>query len=146
MAGEFSGHIFIGDRYFGYDDAIYAGMRLVEIMKVTDKGIEQLLSDVPGTYATPEIRIECREDEKREIVEKVVARFKAYRYDGGSRYTIRDLNMTDGVRVLFEKGWALVRWSNTQPVIVVRVEAGDEESLQGYKEFVEGEIREVSAR
>lgn len=146
IAGEFSGHIFIGDRYFGYDDAIYAGLRLVEIMKITGKGLEELLLDVPRTYATPELRIECQEDEKKEIVERIVVRFREYKCDGGSPYTIRDLNTTDGVRILFEKGWVLVRSSNTQPVIVMRVEAGDEDSLRQYKEFVEEEINKVSAR
>ena len=140
LAGEFSGHIFIGDRYFGYDDAVYAGLRLVEIMKKTGKDLVELLSGVPQMCSTPEIRIECPEDRKKEIVGKIVAKFHGYKADGGPR-KIEDLNVTDGVRVRFEKGWALVRSSNTQPVIVVRVEARDEESLEDYKSFVEDELR-----
>ncbi len=146
MAGEFSGHIFIGDRYFGYDDAIYAGLRLMEIIKITGKGLEELLRDVPETYSTPEIRIECQEEEKEEIVGKVVVRFREYKCDGGSPYAIRDLDTTDGVRILFEKGWVLVRSSNTQPVIVMRAEAGDADSLRQYREFVEEEVRKASGK
>ncbi len=142
LAGEFSGHIFVGDRYFGYDDAVYAGLRLIGIMKETGKDLVELLSDVPQMCSTPEIRIECSEDRKKEIVGEVVENFRGYKAVGGPR-KIEDLNVTDGVRVRFEKGWALVRSSNTQPVIVVRVEALDEESLEDYKSFVEDELRKT---
>ncbi len=143
LAGEFSGHIFIGDRYFGYDDAIYTTLRLVEIMKTTGKNVEQLLSDVPKMCCTPEIRIDCPDDKKKELVDGVVALFREYRKNGKSQYSVRDVNTIDGVRVLFEKGWVLVRASNTQPVIVMRAEAEDEKSLLQYKSFVEKEIETV---
>lgn len=104
IAGEFSGHIFMGDRYFGYDDAIYATLRLIEIMKTTGKNVSELLSDVPKMCSTPEIRIECHEDNKKEIVEAVVAKFQKYRGNGGSPYRIRELSMIDGVRILLDGG------------------------------------------
>ncbi|HYA32131.1 MAG TPA: phosphomannomutase/phosphoglucomutase, partial [Thermodesulfovibrionales bacterium] len=140
LAGEFSGHIFIGDRYFGYDDAIYTTLRLAEIMKTTGKNMKDLLSDVPGRYGTPEMRIDCPDDRKKGVVGEVVERFLEYRKNGKSAQRILDLNTIDGVRVRFEKGWALVRASNTQPVIVMRAEAEDEGSLAGYRTFVEEEI------
>jgi len=145
IAGEFSGHIFMGDRYFGYDDAIYTTLRLIEIMKSTGRDVGELLSDVPRMYSTPEIRIECHEDRKRETVGRIVAKFWKYRNNGGSPYRIKDLSTIDGVRVLFERGWGLVRSSNTQPVIVVRAEARDEDTLDNYRHFIEAELREASS-
>lgn len=142
IAGEFSGHIFIKDRYFGYDDAIYATLRLIEIMKNTGEDIKGLLSDIPEMFYTPEIRLDCPEDKKKEIVESIVTRFMDYRENGGSPYRIKDLSTIDGVRVVFDKGWGLIRSSNTQPVIVMRVEAEDEESLNDYREFLEKELKE----
>jgi phosphomannomutase/phosphoglucomutase len=143
IAGEFSGHIFIKDRYFGYDDAIYATLRLIEIMKNTGEDIKGLLSDMPEMFYTPEIRLDCPEDKKKEIVESIVTRFMDYRENGGSPYRIRDLNTIDGVRVVFDKGWGLIRSSNTQPVIVMRVEAEDKESLNDYKKFLEKELKKA---
>lgn len=143
IAGEFSGHIFIGDRYFGYDDAIYTTLRLVEIMKVTGLDIRGLLAGIPETHYTPEIRIDCPEDRKRDVVERIVAQFREYKDNGKSPYRIKDLNTTDGVRVVFEKGWGLVRTSNTQPVVVMRVEAEDEVSLKNYRTFLEKEFKEA---
>jgi len=143
LAGEFSGHIFIAERYFGYDDAIYTTLRLVEIMKKGGRNIKDLLSDVPAMFFTPEIRMDCPEDLKKKVVEGVVKRFLQYREKGGSPYPIRDVNTIDGVRVVFDKGWGLVRMSNTQPVMVMRFEAEDEESLQSYRKFMEQEIKQV---
>jgi phosphomannomutase/phosphoglucomutase len=143
IAGEFSGHIFIGERYFGYDDAIYATLRLIEIMKNTEKDIKGLLSDIPEMFYTPEIRLDCPEDKKKEIVESIVTRFMDYRENGSSPYRIKDLNTIDGVRIIFDKGWGLIRASNTQPVIVMRVEAEDKESLNDYKIFLEKEFKEA---
>ena len=145
LAGEFSGHIFIADRYFGYDDAIFTTLRLVEIMKKSGRDIRELLSDVPMMCFTPEIRIDCPEDLKKKVVEGVVRRFLLYREKGGSPYPIRDVNTIDGVRVVFDKGWGLVRMSNTQPVMVMRFEAEDEQSLWNYRKFMEEEIKQVKA-
>jgi phosphomannomutase/phosphoglucomutase len=146
LAGEFSGHIFIGDRYFGYDDAVYTTLRLIEIIKESGRDVGALLSDVPKMFFTPEIRIDCPEDLKGRVVEGVVRRFVDYRDKGGSPHAIREIDTTDGVRVVFENGWGLVRVSNTQPVIVIRFEAEDEESLKGYRMFIEDELRKVSSK
>ena len=143
LAGEFSGHIFMGDDYFGYDDAIYATLRLVEIMKKSGKDLKELLSDIPKMSFTPEIRIDCPDTRKREVVERVAARFRGYRSNGGGSYPISDIDTIDGIRVLFAKGWALLRSSNTQPALVLRVEAQDQESLNAYKAFMEDEIRKA---
>ncbi|HXX81571.1 MAG TPA: phosphomannomutase/phosphoglucomutase [Thermodesulfovibrionales bacterium] len=143
LAGEFSGHIFIADRYFGYDDAIFTTFRLVEIMKKGGRDIRELLSDVPSMCFTPEIRMDCPEDLKKTVVEGVVKRFLLYREEGGSPYPIRDVNTIDGVRVVFDKGWGLVRMSNTQPVMVMRFEAEDGESLKNYRRFIEKELHQA---
>jgi phosphomannomutase/phosphoglucomutase len=141
LAGEFSGHIFIADRYFGYDDAIYTTLRLVEIMKESGKGLRGLLSGVPEMVYTPEIRVDCPEERKKKAVDQVVKTFLDYMQNGGSPFLIKEINTIDGVRVVFENGWGLVRVSNTQPVIVMRFEATDRESLNGYRSFMEGEVK-----
>lgn len=143
LAGEFSGHIFIGDRYFGYDDAIYTTLRLVEIMKRSGRDIRSLLSDIPRMFFTPEIRLDCPEEMKKKVVEQVVKKFLAYRDIGASPFPIRDIDTIDGVRVVFEKGWGLARVSNTQPVIVMRFEATDEKSLNEYRQFFEREVEAI---
>ncbi|MDP3048820.1 MAG: phosphomannomutase/phosphoglucomutase, partial [Thermodesulfovibrionales bacterium] len=143
LAGEFSGHIFIKDRYFGYDDAIYTTLRLIEIMKTTGKDIKELLSDVPKTYHTPEIRINCSDDKKKDVVEQVVSKFIKYKENGNAPYYIRDINTIDGIRVVFDRGWGLIRSSNTQPVVVMRIEAEDEKSMEDYKMFLEKEFKEA---
>lgn len=143
IAGEFSGHIFIKDRYFGYDDAIYTTLRLIEIMKTTGKDIKELLSDVPKMSYTPEIRIDCPDSKKKDVVERVVSKFMKYRENGNAPYHIGDLTTIDGIRVVFDKGWGLIRASNTQPVVVMRVEAEDERSLNDYKMFLESEFKDA---
>jgi phosphomannomutase/phosphoglucomutase len=133
LAGEMSGHLFFADRYYGYDDAIYAACRLVEILDSSGKKVSELLADVPRTVITPEIRRDCPDDKKFEIVEKVTAYFKA-------KY---DVNDVDGVRILYPDGWGLVRASNTQPVLVLRFEAETESRLQEIQAEVEKVIQEV---
>jgi phosphomannomutase/phosphoglucomutase len=113
LAGEMSGHIFFNDRFFGFDDALYTTCRVLEILSSTDKEFSELLAGVPETFATPELRLDCDEQLKFEIP-SVVAREYADDYE---------VNTIDGVRVKFDDGWGLVRASNTQPVLVVRVEA-----------------------
>ncbi len=122
LAGEMSGHIFFNDRFFGFDDALYATCRLVEIMSNTDKTLSELLSDVPTTFATPELRRECAESVKFQIPSLVADLFK-------SDY---EVNTIDGVRINFKDGWGLVRASNTQPVLVMRVEAQTPEDRDRY--------------
>ncbi|MBU0515395.1 MAG: phosphomannomutase, partial [Proteobacteria bacterium] len=131
LAGEMSGHMFFADRYFGYDDAIYASARLLEILSAIDEPLSSLLADVPVRYTTPEIRVECPDDIKFRVVEKVAAIARA-----------RGLEFidVDGVRLTFPDGWGLVRASNTQPVLVLRFEAPTEERANEIRELVESLI------
>jgi phosphomannomutase/phosphoglucomutase len=145
LAGEFSGHIFIADDYFGFDDALYTTCRLVEIMKKSGYGIRELLADIPRTVYTPEIRIECREDLKQSIVERLTILCKDYEISGKSPVPIKRIYDIDGARIVFEKGWGLVRSSNTQPVIVMRFEAEDQESLDVYRSFLEDALGAIQA-
>jgi len=146
LAGEFSGHIFIADDYFGFDDAIYTTCRLVEIMKKSGNGMRELLADIPVTVYTPEIRVECREDQKKSIVEKLSIMCKDYAKSGNSPVPIKRIYDIDGARVVFERGWGLVRSSNTQPVIVMRFEAEDQESLRIYRSFLEDALIAIRAK
>ncbi len=143
LAGEFSGHIFIADDYFGFDDALYTTFRLVEIMKTSGQGIHELLADIPRMFYTPELRVDCRDDQKKAVVEKLVDRCKEYALSGNGPIPIKKIYDIDGARVVFEKGWGLVRSSNTQPVIVMRFEAEDEDALNRYRSFLEGELEET---
>lgn len=136
LAGEMSGHMFFADRYFGYDDAIYASCRLLEILGATGKTISELLSDVPKTYTTPEIRVPCPDDKKFEVVKDVTAYFR-------QRQKIIDI---DGARVLFEGGWGLVRASNTQPVLVLRFEAFSPDRLSEIRSQVESILTDIQNR
>jgi phosphomannomutase/phosphoglucomutase len=131
LGGEMSGHIFFADRYFGYDDAIYASCRLIELLSKTDRELSQLLEDVPKTMITPEIRVECRDEIKFKVVEIVKEELK-------KDHPVIDV---DGVRVKFEDGWGLVRASNTQPVLVLRFEALTEKRLQEIKKLVEDKVQ-----
>ncbi len=133
LGGEMSGHIFFADRYFGYDDAIYASCRLIEILSKTDKKLSGLLSDVPKTLITPEIRVDCPDEIKFRVVEGVR---EALRKD----HPVVDV---DGVRVTFEDGWGLVRASNTQPALVLRFEASTQDRLNEIKQFVESKVQEA---
>jgi phosphomannomutase/phosphoglucomutase len=134
LAGEMSGHIFFADRYFGYDDAIYASLRLLEILaeKGSPYSVKKLLEGVSGMVSTPEIRFETPDEVKFKIVEKAKTAFKDY--------PVIDI---DGVRVNFPDGWGLIRASNTQPALVMRFEAKDEQSLKRIREFVEGELKKL---
>ena len=131
LAGEMSGHMFFADRYFGFDDAIYAACRLLEIVSNSSQGVAQMLSDVPPTVVTPEIRVQCDDDKKFEVVEKVRRHFK-------ERRQVIDV---DGARILFPNGWGLVRASNTQDVLVLRFEAQDQASLEAIRAEVEEQVR-----
>ncbi len=133
LAGEMSGHMFFADRYLGFDDAIYATLRLLEIIADTGKTVSELLSDIPKTHNTPEIRVECPDDVKFRVVEKVTDYFRR-------NYNVIDI---DGVRVLFDDGWGLVRASNTQPALVLRFEAMNTERLKEIRMLVESKLEEV---
>ena len=133
LAGEMSGHIFFADRYFGFDDATYASCRLLEILTKTGKKISELLSDVPQTFTTPEIRVECPDNKKFAVVQKVTDFFR-------EQYNVIDI---DGVRVLFEDGWGLVRASNTQPALVLRFEAISEDRLSEIRNLIESVLADI---
>lgn len=141
LAGEFSGHIFIGDDYFGFDDALFTTFRLIEIMKKTGQGIDGLLFGVPRMKYTPEIRIDCPDDVKERVVAELLARFREYAATGTGPIPVKSISDIDGVKAVFSKGWALARMSNTQPVVVMRFEAEDDESLSRYRDFMEAEFR-----
>ena len=138
LAGEMSGHIFFNDRFFGFDDAIYATCRVMEILSATGGGttLSSLLGDVPETFATPELRVECDEAIKFELPGQVAAHFAGQGLE---------VNTIDGARVHFEHGWGLVRASNTQPVLVMRVEASSQELCDAYLERLNEALRVAAA-
>lgn len=136
FTGEMSGHMFFKDEYFGYDDALYACARLLRIVAGSGKSLNELLSDVPKTFATPEIRVVCPEEEKLSYVEKARAYFK----EKGN-----NLLEVDGVRVSFGNGWGLVRASNTGPELIVRCESKTEEGLEVIKREIFSSIHPLKA-
>ena len=130
LACEVSGHIFFNDRYFGFDDAIYATFRILELLK-EGIDIDAELDALPETYATEELKIETTETEKFKIIEKMAELLKN---PPANFPKITDIVTVDGLRVIFEDGWGLVRASNTTPVLVTRFEAKDEATAMRYKE------------
>jgi len=135
LAGEMSGHIFFGHRWLGFDDGIYSSARLVELLSKTDQPLSALLADVPRTFSTPELRVDCPEEKKFELVRRAQAWFSA-------RYKTITV---DGVRVEFPDGWGLVRASNTQPILVLRFEATSEARLAEIRALVEGQVTRLLA-
>ena len=135
MAGEMSGHLFFADRYFGYDDAVYAGARLLEILSHTEGPLSDLLADLPPTVFTPEIRLDCPDEKKFAVVRALTEEFKR-------THDVVDL---DGARIGFAHGWALVRGSNTQPVIVMRFEADTQAHLDEMRRLVEARAQSLIA-
>ena len=136
LAGEMSGHMFFGGDYFGFDDAIFAAARLLEIVSGRPFGLAGHLADLPKTFATPEIRVDAPEEEKFAIVERAAGYFAA-------RYPV---NTIDGVRITFPKGWGLLRASNTQAILVLRFEATDPAALDAYRGEVVGWLAEQGVR
>jgi phosphomannomutase/phosphoglucomutase len=126
LAGEMSGHMFFADRYYGFDDALYAACRLIEIVANSGKPLSAQLAGLPPMVSTPEIRVDCGDEIKFQVVARVAEAFR------GKREVI-DI---DGVRVKFPHGWGLVRASNTQPVLVMRFEASREDLLEDYRKEV----------
>lgn len=135
LAGEMSGHIFFKHRYFGFDDALYASARLVEIVSKHSGQMSSLLSGLPHMVSTPEIRVDCPEEIKFEIAKEAQSAFPEFKVD-----TI------DGVRISFDKGWGLVRASNTQPVLVMRFEAESDDLIEAYKKTVVDRIEDIKGR
>ena len=131
FGGEMSGHVFFADRNYGYDDAPYAALRVVEILAKTGKTIPELLAGLPDAFNTPEIRIDTTEEKKVLIVEKMIEAFP------GGEGTDYKVDFTDGIRLSFKDGWALCRSSNTQPVVVVRYESSTQAGLDQIRNRVE---------
>lgn len=129
FGGELSGHVFFADRNYGYDDALYAGLRIVEMVAKAGS-VKNLLKDFPIAYNTPELRIDTTEDKKRSIVKKLQ---ETYSKDT-DRYKV---NQIDGVRISYHDGWALARASNTQPVLVLRFESTTPEGLKRIQTEIE---------
>lgn len=143
LAGEMSGHLFFADRYFGYDDAIYASLRLLEILANDSRPLSAMLADVPKTFATPELRVDCPDAIKFHVVAEVTKHFKAAGHD------VLDI---DGARISFggkdggPPKWGLVRASNTGPLLVMRFEAGSSEELDAIRRQVEATVLEERAK
>jgi phosphomannomutase/phosphoglucomutase len=127
LAGEMSGHIFFADRFYGFDDATYAGARLLEILSKTDKPLSQLFEGIPQTFSTPELRIDCPDNIKVAVVANVSEHFAQ----------TRKVITIDGARIIFEHGWGLVRASNTQAILVLRFEASSPKHLAAIRSEVE---------
>jgi phosphomannomutase/phosphoglucomutase len=133
LAGEMSGHMFFADRYRGYDDALYAACRLIEIVAASGGPLSLQTAGLPKTLSTPELRVDCPDEVKFKVVERVKKHFQA----------LRPTVDVDGVRVLFDHGWGLVRGSNTQPILVLRFEAADVEQLKAYRAEVEAVVAQA---
>ncbi|HEY3489766.1 MAG TPA: phosphomannomutase/phosphoglucomutase [Candidatus Deferrimicrobiaceae bacterium] len=132
IAGEMSGHIFFKDRFLGFDDAIYASGRLFEIVASADRPLSALLADLPPVVSTPEIRVDCPDDRKFDVVTRVAAIVAP---------KANEVISVDGVRALFDGGWGLVRASNTQPVLVLRFEGKDQATVDGIRAIMEAAVR-----
>ena len=133
LAGEMSGHMFFADRYFGYDDALYAACRLIEIVAKSGKPLSAQLAGLPKLMSTPEIRVDCPDETKFAVVARVAEQFRK----------THDVIDVDGVRVLFGEGWGLLRASNTQPVLVMRFEAANAALLASYQAEVEAALAQA---
>ncbi|MBE0602915.1 MAG: phosphomannomutase/phosphoglucomutase [Deltaproteobacteria bacterium] len=131
LAGEMSGHVFFGDRYLGFDDAIYASTRLFEIMAKESRPLSALLADLPPVVSTPEIRIDCPDEIKFRVVKEVAEAVAPQ---------AREVIAVDGIRALFDGGWGLVRASNTQPVLVLRFEGRDDEAVGRIRAVMEAAV------
>ena len=136
LAGEMSGHMFFGGDWYGFDDALFAAARLLRYVAEQGGPLSRLLADLPVTIATPELRVDCPDERKFEIVERAARHFAA-------KYPVSTL---DGVRISFTEGWGLLRASNTQPVLVLRFEATTPAALTAYRAEVEDWLAAQSVR
>ena len=135
LAGEMSGHMFFGEGFYGHDDALYGAARLLRIIADSGRTVRELLADVPEFVSTPEIRVDCDDTRKFDLVRDAVAHFRA-------RHDVIDV---DGVRVEYGDGWGLIRASNTQPIIVTRFEARTAARLTDIRREMDGWLRELGA-
>lgn len=135
LAGEMSGHLFFADRWFGFDDGLYAAARLCELLSRSEKPLSSFLADLPQVYSTPEIRVDCADEQKFDVVERAIRRFREQGLD------VVDV---DGARVRFPDGWALIRASNTQPVLVLRFEASTEPRRDELEGWMRDELAQIA--
>jgi phosphomannomutase/phosphoglucomutase len=133
LAGEMSGHIFFADRFYGFDDATYAGARVLEILSNANKKLSELLSDLPQTFSTPELRVPCSDETKFDVVRQIADEFSK----------TNKVITIDGARIIFENGWGLVRPSNTQAILVLRFEADSQQHLDEIRDLVEARVGEL---
>jgi phosphomannomutase/phosphoglucomutase len=132
VGGEMSGHFYFMDDYFGFDDGIFASCRLLQLLANTDRSLSELVGALPRYHSTPEIRAECSEKDKFTIVKELTSYFKEH---------FETINV-DGIRILFENGWALIRASNTQPILVLRFEAKTGERMKEIQKIVRDKLRD----
>jgi len=132
LAGEMSGHFFFADRYYGYDDGIYAGLRMTELLSEGKQKLSDIITALPKFYSTPEIRVHCPEDRKFAIVKEVTESFQKKKYD---------VVTVDGARVQFGDGWGLIRASNTEPALILRFEAKTPERLREIEKTIKDELK-----
>ena len=131
LAGEMSGHMFFTEGFYGHDDALYGAARLLRIVAESGRTVRELLADVPPFVTTPEIRVECGDERKFDLVEKAVQYFKS----------THDVIDVDGARVLFGDGWGLIRASNTQAILVARFEATTQARCDEIRAEMEGWLK-----
>ncbi|HEY3700162.1 MAG TPA: phosphomannomutase/phosphoglucomutase, partial [Spongiibacteraceae bacterium] len=137
LGGEFSGHIFFNERWFGFDDGMYAAARLIEILSTSDPNLDAQLSTLPATVSTPELKIEATEQAKFDLIERLLANGK---FGEGKLTTL------DGVRVDFPDGWGLVRASNTTPALTLRFEADNEAALARIQTLFKDQLGAIDPR
>ena len=127
FGGEMSGHIFFADRYYGYDDAVYVSLRLIEILSKTDLSLSEIVAGIPTYFSTPELRFECKNDQEKFNIMNDLKDYFSKKYS---------CSTIDGIKVFIDEGWGLLRASNTQPVIVCRIEGKSEQELDNIKEII----------
>lgn len=133
LGGEMSGHIFLGEDYYGFDDGVFVAGRIVQILAAGDQALSQIMQTVPVLYATPEYRPHCPDERKQPVIDAVHAQLK-------DQYPINDV---DGIRVTFDNGWGLLRYSNTEPVLSMRFEGETEADALAYKQIVQDALKQV---
>lgn len=134
LAGEMSGHIFFSDKYYGYDDAIYAALRLIDLCSTSNKSVSEMLSEIPKMYNTPEIRIKVDEEKKYKIIKEI----KDKLVSSGIKF-----NDIDGIRVTTELGWWLLRNSNTEAALIIRCEAQSKPKLKKLVGYLSSLLKEI---
>ncbi len=134
LAGEMSGHIFFSEGYYGFDDALYSAVKVLEILNENKKKLSELVDEIPNAFNTPEIRIECKDEFKFNVI-KIVS--------DNLRKENKNIIDIDGVRVLDDDGWWLLRASNTQPALVVRCESSSKNGLEKQKKNVLDQLKKT---